>query len=260
MRGDEGELEAASEETEHEQHVAAVPECLGERLRDRLARGRRWTAGLRRVAAAGEHERERHRNEHGHGKDDERLVPAEAVDEKVRDRREEELAERARRGAGPEGERPPFRRQELAEGAEDEVERRAREAEADEHAGAEMHQPGRRRIGHDREPERVEDRPGADHAHRAEAVGDGACEGLADAPEQVLQRDRQAEDVAPPAVLGRHRDLEQPGGRPRPGGDQGDGAARRDHELGGDSARRRPGHGELPNAREAEEGSRGRQA
>jgi hypothetical protein len=92
MRGDEGELEAAGEEAEHEQHVAAVPERLRERLRDRLARRRR-TAGLRRVATPGEHERERHRNEHGHGKDDERLVPAEAVDEEVRDRREEELAE-----------------------------------------------------------------------------------------------------------------------------------------------------------------------
>ena len=74
----------------------------------------------------------------------------------------------------------------------------AREAEADQHAGAEMQQPGRRRIGHDGEPERVEDRAGADHAHRAEAVGDGAGEGLADAPEQVLQRDARGAKTSRP--------------------------------------------------------------
>ena len=36
MHGDEENLEAAGEEAEHQQHVAAMTEGLGERLRDRL--------------------------------------------------------------------------------------------------------------------------------------------------------------------------------------------------------------------------------
>ena len=49
-------------------------------------------------------------------------MPAEAVDQDVADRRIEELSERARRRAGPERHRPPALGQELAEGAEHEVE------------------------------------------------------------------------------------------------------------------------------------------
>ena len=47
MHGDEGELEAAGEEAEHQQHIGAVAERLGQRLPDRLLRpDRRRLAGV----------------------------------------------------------------------------------------------------------------------------------------------------------------------------------------------------------------------
>ena len=85
-------------------------------------------------------------------------MPAERIDQHVADGREQELAEGARRRAGAEGHGAPLLRQELAEGAEHQVERAAGEAEADQHAGAEMQHAGRRRIGHDDEAERIEQR------------------------------------------------------------------------------------------------------
>ena len=51
--------------------------------------------------------------------------------------------EGAGRRARAEGEPAPLLRQQLAEGAEHEVERAARQAEADQHAGAERHHAGR---------------------------------------------------------------------------------------------------------------------
>ena len=55
-----------------------------------------------------------------------------------RERREQELAERARRGAGAERDGAPARRQQLGEGADHERERAAGEAEADQHAGRQV--------------------------------------------------------------------------------------------------------------------------
>ena len=52
MHGHESELEAAGEEAEHQQHVAAVPEGLGQRVPERLRRYRRdgiFAAALRGV-------------------------------------------------------------------------------------------------------------------------------------------------------------------------------------------------------------------
>ena len=60
--------------------------------------------------------------------------------------------------------------------------------------------PGVVRIGHQREAERVEQRPDAQHARGAEAVGDRTRKRLANAPQQVLQREREREHVAAPAV------------------------------------------------------------
>ena len=88
-------------------------------------------------------------------------MPAERLDEGAAERRIEELAEGAGGGAGAEGERTPGFRQELAEGADDEVEGAAGEAEADQHAGAEMQHARRRGIGHDDEPDGVEKGAGA---------------------------------------------------------------------------------------------------
>ena len=72
---------AAGEEAEHQQHVAGVPECFGERLHHRLPR----RAGLRRrhaaVAWRGERERQRQDEKHDGGKNEQRILPAESIDE-----------------------------------------------------------------------------------------------------------------------------------------------------------------------------------
>src|SRR3712207_3558136 len=110
-----------------------------------------------------------------------------------------------------------------------------------------MEHPRRRGIGHDHKAEGVEEGPGAEHARGAETVGDGAGEGLADAPEQILDGDRQPEDVASPTELARHRHLEQAGRGARSKADQGDQTTRKNDELGRDPGLRgRGGHAWLP--------------
>ena len=70
MGGDEGELEAAGEEPEHQQHVAAMPEGFGQRLCDRLignGRGARFL-GIERPGGQGQGERQD--GQHAERKDD----------------------------------------------------------------------------------------------------------------------------------------------------------------------------------------------
>ena len=73
-----------------------------------------------------------------HGEDHQRVLPAEPVHQRDRERRKQELAERAGRGAEAEGERAPLRRHQFAEGADHEVNESRDEAEADQHAGREV--------------------------------------------------------------------------------------------------------------------------
>ena len=67
VRGDEGELEAAGEEAEHQQDVAAVPEGLGQRLRDRLVR-RSAPARPGAASPVARRERERERQDEQHAR------------------------------------------------------------------------------------------------------------------------------------------------------------------------------------------------
>ena len=77
------------------------------------------------------------------------------------------------------------------------------------HAGAEVEHPGRGRIGHQDKADGIEHAAGAQHAHRAVAIGNRAGERLTDAPQDVLYRQRQPEHVAIPAVgLGHRREKE----------------------------------------------------
>ena len=80
MHGDEEHLEAAGEEAEHQQHVAAMAERLGERLRHRLLRRaalRRGRAGCRGAASANDSGMI---EKHDGGEDQQRVLPAESVD------------------------------------------------------------------------------------------------------------------------------------------------------------------------------------
>jgi hypothetical protein len=163
------------------------------------------------------------------------------------------LPERTGRGAEPEGERAPFRRQQLAEGREDDRERGTGEAEPDECAGGGIEQRCVRRMRHQREAGGEHQRAGAEHPHGAEAVGDDAGERLADAPQQILQGERERKDVATPVIGLRHRRQEEPESRARPERHHRDQTAEADDEEG-----RAPGAGNGDGRRGQLAGERGR--
>ena len=158
------------------------------------------------------------------------------IHQRDRQRREQELAERAGRGAGAERKRPPSLRHQLAEGADHHGERATGKAETDQHAGRQVQFQRRAGVGHPDDAGDVEQQPADQHPDRAEAVGERARERLAGAPQQHLDRQRQREHVAAPAVGGAHRPEEEAERRARPEGDEADQAA-----ADQDDRRRAPG-------------------
>jgi hypothetical protein len=138
------------------------------------------------------------------------VLPSDLVDQHHREWREQELTEGACGGAGAEGERPPFRRQQFAECTHHDHEGRAGKSEANDYAGRQMQGRRAARIGHQRKAERIENRPCAEHLRRAEAVRQGSGEGLAGTPEQHLNSKREREYVAAPAVCAGYRREEKP--------------------------------------------------
>ena len=125
MGGDEGELEAAGEEAEHQEHVGAVPERFGQRLPDRLVRHRAGpddvgVAPPGRVASASDSGSD---HEDREGEDHQGLMPAEGCRSGRCRWREQKLPERSGCRAGPERHGPAFLGQQLGEGAQNEVER-----------------------------------------------------------------------------------------------------------------------------------------
>ena len=76
--------------------------------------------------------------------------------------------------------------------------------------------------GHAPQAHRVDDGADDDDARGPEPVGQHAGERQTDAPEEVLQREREPERLAGPAARGRHRLEEQPERRARAEADRGD--------------------------------------
>ena len=224
MDGDEAELKPAGEEADDEQNVGAVPQRLGQRLLEglRLARPRgRPAGGLVRPRRA-DRKRQRNDQQHQHGKDLERRLPAECIDQADAQRREQELPERTGCRAGAERRGAPAFRQELAERRDDQVERTAREPEADQDAARQIEHGRGRRLRHHEQAGSVEQCAGDDHANHAEAVRERAGERLRGAVQQRLHRDRERKHLASPAVRIRHRRQEQAERRARPETDHGD--------------------------------------
>ena len=161
------------------------------------------------------------------GENHQRLLPAVVLDQHVADRREEELAERTGGGARAERHRPPLFRQQLAEGAEHEIERTARQAEADQHAAADLQHAGRRRIGHDHEARGVEQPRRRREPARLRTGPPRRPRTAARYPRAgSAPRWRARTHPRPQPYSDRHRNLEQPGRGARPEGDQGDQTAR----------------------------------
>ena len=162
---------------------------------------------------------------HQRGEYHQRGLPAERAHQRDRERRKQELAERAGRRAETKCRRAPLRRHQFAERADHDGERAARQAEADQHAGRQSQHQRRGRIGHQVEAEPIEHGAEREHARRAVAVGNGAGDRLADAPQQILNSQREGEDVAAPMVGLRQRRKEKPERRTRPEADHRDQAA-----------------------------------
>ena len=113
------------------------------------------------------------------GEHRQRRLPAEIVDHRHAERREQELPERSGRGSGAEREAALLGRQQLAERRQHQVERTSRQSEADQHAGADIERQRRRGIAHQEQAGGIEQRADAHHAQDAEPVGDRARDRLA---------------------------------------------------------------------------------
>ena len=182
---------------------------MAKRLAERVCRRLLLLVGRRckRAGLPGRRERERqwHDEKHDGGEDDERLLPADAVNERHRERREQELPERAGRRPRAEGDRAPVRRHQLAEGADHDGEGGAGEPESDHRTGREMKHARRGRVGHGRQTERIEDRPQAEDRRGSIMVCHRPGHGLGRAPQQHLDGEREREHVAAPPMCTRHR-------------------------------------------------------
>ena len=228
MRGDESQLEAAGEKAQHQQHIAFMPEGFRQSLRDGLfgSRTRRFLT----QRTGGQRDRQRQHQQQGATEQDRGFLPADRIDQRAGNRGKQELSERAGRRARAERNAAPLFWQDFAESRQHHVERATRQTEADQPA-CRHRQTGRRiGIGHHHLPQPVKQSPDTQHPCGAETVGHRPCEGLADAPEQVLDRHREGEHLAAPAMAGRHRDLEQADRRPRPEGHHADQTARRQNQ------------------------------
>ncbi len=79
------------------------------------------------------------------------------------------------------------------EGGKDDAEGPCGNAKPHENAAAEMQPEGRCAEGHADEARRIKKAGEHEHAARTELIGDGAEEGLAETPEEVLQRHGKTE-------------------------------------------------------------------
>ena len=104
--------------------------------------------------------------------------------------------ERAGRGREAHRPRAPVLRHEARERGEHDHERAAREAEPEQHAAGQRERRAVVLCDISAMPSDVERAAGGEHAAGAVAVGDRAGERLAEAPQQVLDRDRERERLA----------------------------------------------------------------
>jgi hypothetical protein len=205
-----------------------MAECLRQRHPERLlVRGRHIGRGRGR---RGERERKRDDQEHQACEYRQRGLPAEIVDHRYAERREQELTERSGGGSGAERYAALLERQQLAERRQHQIERAARQSEADQDPGADIKRQRRRRVAHHEETAGVENSADTHDAQDAEPVSDRAGKRLPQPPQQVLSREREAENVAAPGKIPAHRLNEKAEARSRPEAQQTDRATADDNE------------------------------
>ena len=193
MDRNEGELEAAGEEADDEQHVAAMRERLRQGLLEDCGRADaapRSAGGVASTSDSGSS------SSMGAAKTSSAVCQSNASISARASGENRNCPNEPAAVPAPNANERQYRHQ-LAERADHDGERAAGEAEADQHAGRDVQRRGRGRIGHQGEAKRVQDRADADNPHGAEAVGDAAGERLDGAPEQVLDRDCEQNSRGP---------------------------------------------------------------
>ena len=204
VHGQHGDVEAAHEVAPEEEVKALLVQRFAQRLADRLLLR---APGGRRVA--GKRQAQRNHQRRHPGEDEERRMPAEARDQELRERQQQELAERAGGRRDAHGEAAALGRHGAADDRQDDAEGRAAQRAAEEQRRVEMHEERSRDVGKADEAQDVADGAEGDDAPRAVAVGEAAGERAERTPHQVLQRDREREHLAAPAVFEAHRLQEQ---------------------------------------------------
>ena len=256
-------MKAADEEPAAQVPEAVVASGGADRPRHRLLLERRTGRGSRSrwsvakrggglAPAAGEGGGEGHEQAACEREHDERPPPAAVRDKELHAVDHRGLPERAGRSGDPEEEAAPG----LGHGPSDhrEHDRNARpgHGDADEHAAVDREVE---RTGGDRDeeqPRRIEGRAHRNHFPVPELVGVCARDGLRDAPEDVLDGEREGVRLAAPPEVGGHGHEEEAEARPDPVPDEQDRARADEHDdrathVGRVAFRLRHGHaGETP--------------
>ncbi len=206
VHADEDDLEAADEEAEGEQHVAAVAERLAQRLAGRLLE--RVRNG---IAALDECRGERKHQQAERAQCQQRAVPTEMHQQPLRERQQRELSERAQRAAEMPSTMLRFSGGNLRPSTPAiTLYVRPESPTPISTPAVSTSVSGSARVGHRDEAEHIEQRARDDDPCGAVAVGDHAGERLCRAPQQVLHGDRERKRFASPAEVSRHRLQEEP--------------------------------------------------
>lgn len=189
---DEGELEAAGEEAECQENVAAMMQCQGENVAERVGelRSRRGTC-----VTPVEGDPERGDDGHQDGKPQQRDGDAEAFVGELRCRHQDELAERSAGARDTHRHAAALGRCHAADRGQHHGEGRAAHTDADQQAHADHEEEARRSDG--RQGKAGRESQGADchDRRRPIAVGGGAGKRLGKAPDEVMQGDRERDQA-----------------------------------------------------------------
>ena len=162
--------------------------------------------------------------------DHERALPFEQADGELGIGRKDELTEGAGGGAKPEDEGTPLRRHDPGHGGKRQGEGGEGDTETDQDTGCQNEHGAGFDNGHRPDSEGIDDRAADDHPAGTKAVGNHSGYRNAKAPDQVLHGERHGEHFPVPAVVKRHRLLEEPEDRTYAKTDHGNDAARGDHD------------------------------
>ena len=200
MRADKGKVQAAHEIAGHQQQIVPRSARFAQRLADGLG-----FAVLAVVRLPGHADGQHDGNRHDGGQHGQRHAPAHFLQQRLRARHHEELAEGSARRGDAEGEAALLWRHETADRAQQHAEGGGGERKADHDAKRQMQPEGAADGGRGQQARHIQGRARRREAARAITVSQRADERLRHAPQQVLEGHRHAERFPPDAEIHAHR-------------------------------------------------------